>query len=815
MIACARPALESDRALAERVRRQIRDGDLHQALALADRGWARWQRRPDSETHWEFRLLRAQVLIHQGKAPEASALLAEELPPGDRFASLRVRRLMCLGRVHFLQADYPASRRLLEEALRLARQRSDPLLLAEVQLWRGSTLARSGQFDAADQAYREGLELAARHGDLYLEAAGFGNRGFVRLNSSRFDEAIPFFQQALRLAERAAARRFHANTLGNLGRCYAGLGDYAKAAPLLRQAAARLGELGDANAEQIWLGNLGETYHLERDYPAAASCYLRALEISRRLSNSYFTLMWLNKLTELGLEAGDLRQAESCNREALELAPRVATRDAGIWSHLWSARLLAEHGRWAEAEARYRQVLASASAPEELGVTWAAHAGLAALYAAAGRPRQAEEQFRRALSSLEATRSRLSRDEWKLSFQARSLRFYQDYVDFLMSRGAAERALEVAEASRARVLMQKLGLGSDLLRTVSAGRLRRTAREFGAALLSFWLAPRRSFLWVVQPGAVRWFPLPPEGEIRPLIEALRGATEGLQDLIATDNQAARRLYEILLRPAAPLLGPRARVIVAPDGPLHEINLETLLIPSLPRRYWIQEATVAIAPSLALLAEGRLPARRGPDSLLLIGDPSPASEQFPRLPEVEREIQGIRRRFAGSGHKVLTGPAAHPAAYAQADPANFSLIHFAAHAVASPDNPLDSAVILAARPEAGKLYARDVVAIPLAARLVTLSACRGAGARLYSGEGLVGFAWAFLQAGARNVIAGLWDVHDSSTAALMEGLYEELAAGRPPAEALRTAKRALIASRSAWSKPFYWGAFQLYSRAEPF
>jgi len=782
---------------------------------LADRGWARWRERPDSPTHWEFRLLRAQVLIHQGKAPEASQLLAEEPPPGDAFRSLRVRRLMCLGRVHFLGADYPASGRLLEEALRLARQASDPLLLAEVQLWRGSTLARSGRFEAADAAYREGLELAARHGDLYLQAAGFGNRGFVRLNSSRFDEAIPFFQQALRLAERAGARRFHANTLGNLGRCYAGLGDYAKAAPLLRQAAARLGELGDANAEQIWLGNLGETCHLQRDYAGASACYRRALEISRRLGNAYFTLMWLNKLTELGLEAGELREAEACNRQALELAPRVATRGAGIWSRLWSARLLAAHGRVAEAEQRYRQVLASAAAPDELDVTWEAHAGLAALYAAADRPRQADEQFRRALAGLEAARRGLSRDEWKLSFQARSLRFYQDYVDFLMSRGAAERALEVAEASRARVLMQKLGLASDLLRTVSAARLRRTAREFGAALLSFWLAPRRSFVWVVQPGAVRWFPLPPEAEIRPLIEALRGATEGLQDLIATDNQAARRLYEILLRPAAPLLGPQARVVVAPDGPLHEINLETLLVASVPRRYWIEEATVAVAPSLALLAEGRLPARRGPDSLLLIGDPSPATEQFPRLPEVEREIQGIRRRFAGPEHKLLTGPAAHPAAYAQAGPANFSLIHFAAHATASPDNPLDSAVILAARAEVGKLYARDVVAVPLAARLVTLSACRGAGARLYSGEGLVGFAWAFLQAGARNVIAGLWDVHDASTAALMERLYEELAAGRPPAEALRAAKRTLISGRSAWSKPFYWAAFQLYSRAEPF
>jgi hypothetical protein len=45
-----------------------------------------------------------------------------------------------------------------------------------------------------------------------------------------------------------------------------------------------------------------------------------------------------------------------------------------------------------------------------------------------------------------------------------------------------------------------------------------------------------------------------------------------------------------------------------------------------------------------------------------------------------------------------------------------------------------------------------------------------GGRAMSGEGLVGFAWAFLRAGAKRVVAGLWDVDDRSTAALMDALY---------------------------------------------
>ena len=89
--------------------------------------------------------------------------------------------------------------------------------------------------------------------------------------------------------------------------------------------------------------------------------------------------------------------------------------------------------------------------------------------------------------------------------------------------------------------------------------------------------------------------------------------------------------------------------------------------------------------------------------------------------------------------------------------------------------------------------------------------RSAGARSYSGEGLVGFVWAFFQAGARKVIAGLWDVTDSSTPAIMSALYSKMAAGVGAADALREAKLKFIHSKEGYRRPYYWGAFQIYTR----
>jgi CHAT domain-containing protein len=138
-----------------------------------------------------------------------------------------------------------------------------------------------------------------------------------------------------------------------------------------------------------------------------------------------------------------------------------------------------------------------------------------------------------------------------------------------------------------------------------------------------------------------------------------------------------------------------------------------------------------------------------------------------------------------------------------------MIHFAAPPRQLAES-LESAIILSKNGDRFKLYARDITGLKLSADLVTISACRSAGARAYGGEGLVGFAWAFLQAGALSVIAGLWDVGDESSSQLMGKLYQALASGMKPAAALRHAKLAMLHS-GPYRKPFYWGPYQTYIR----
>ena len=159
--------------------------------------------------------------------------------------------------------------------------------------------------------------------------------------------------------------------------------------------------------------------------------------------------------------------------------------------------------------------------------------------------------------------------------------------------------------------------------------------------------------------------------------------------------------------------------------------------------------------------------------------------------------------------VIDGRKATPSSYLASDPGKFSYIHLVAHGTASRESPLDSAVVLSPQGDNYKLYARDIVEKPLRADLVTISACYGSGSRAYSGEGLVGLSWAFLRAGARNVVAALWEANDVSTPKLMDAMYRGISRGDDPATALHEAKLAMLHSDTVNRRPFYWAPFQLY------
>ncbi|MCC6162177.1 MAG: CHAT domain-containing protein [Acidobacteria bacterium] len=170
------------------------------------------------------------------------------------------------------------------------------------------------------------------------------------------------------------------------------------------------------------------------------------------------------------------------------------------------------------------------------------------------------------------------------------------------------------------------------------------------------------------------------------------------------------------------------------------------------------------------------------------------------------IAGVATRAS-----VLTGFDASKAALAGLPLTGIDVLHLATHAEQHAVRPELSSVILAlvdrdGRAIDGRLRLHEVVGLPLSGQLVVLSACHTVIGPDLRGEGLQGLAGAFLQAGARAVVASLWDVDDRATMRLMQHFYQALVRdGRGPERALADAQRAMRRD-ARWRDPRHWAGF---------
>jgi len=110
-----------------------------------------------------------------------------------------------------------------------------------------------------------------------------------------------------------------------------------------------------------------------------------------------------------------------------------------------------------------------------------------------------------------------------------------------------------------------------------------------------------------------------------------------------------------------------------------------------------------------------------------------------------------------------------------------------------------------------LTGEEILQQPLAAEMVTLSACETGRGQRNGGDGLLGLVWAFRAAGCPSVVASQWSVADSSTSHLFVKFYQGLVGGKRRDDALREAML-FVQAEKEFVAPFFWAAFQLHGEA---
>ncbi|HEX7280797.1 MAG TPA: CHAT domain-containing protein [Vicinamibacterales bacterium] len=175
-----------------------------------------------------------------------------------------------------------------------------------------------------------------------------------------------------------------------------------------------------------------------------------------------------------------------------------------------------------------------------------------------------------------------------------------------------------------------------------------------------------------------------------------------------------------------------------------------------------------------------------------------------LPFAEQELHAIGRAFPDRT-LIMSGTGARESALRETGMAQYTVLHFATHGLVSDAQSRRSGLLLApGKGEDGLLQMAEIYSLELNANLVVISARQTAPGREMTGERMIGLSRAFFYAGARSVVAPLWNLDPRFAAEFVERFYRELSQGRSAEEALRNTKLAYV-THPEYSHPFYWSS----------
>lgn len=420
-------------------------------------------------------------------------------------------------------------------------------------------------------------------------------------------------------------------------------------------------------------------------------------------------------------------------------------------------------------------------------------------------------------------------------------------VELLLDDGRPAEALAYVEQARARSLNDLLNAAS--LPEPSAQPTRSIAEMLenwpkDAVALEYHLGSERAWVFVVEPpGLVRAFALvDPDGKAiqsSQIIQGVRkfiGNADHLLDrerhrVLArkydhTWQEDLHELYRILIpNDAAAALKKVNTAVIVPQHLLHYLPFAALVTEpdrdrdssEVPRPTFLVEEAAAIVQVPSLGVWGHL--RRTPgvkiQDVRAIGDADNSG-----LPGVAQDLDNLKTTFGKRIKAIHTGNAAHEA-NAKTILASRGMAFFGSHGQERPDRPLDGQLIFEAPSpgnEDGFLTATEVYAKPVLADLIIMSACYSGKADRspLPGDDLFGLQRAFLQSGAKTVIAGLWDVYDGKAPELMNGVFQRLANGESASQALAGSQRDFLKKyrdlaepRRYFTHPYFWAVYSVW------
>jgi len=636
-----------------------------------------------------------------------------------------------------------------------------------------------------------GLEILRKKSteiDMHLSFEAVFNlrSGESFIHQRRFEGAVPKLSKSLALFEAYLSKlqRLEGNKQKSIkienqrglivwshvlmGRAYHGMGKLKHAMDQLQEGLRRIQEwkLKTHFDRHLYVG-LGELHEEQGDYPEALRNYEGALAILEDRNRPAMLAGLYQKIGDLYLKTKKFPEAVVYYREAIQ---RVEST---------------------------RSVLDSQIRQSFFGTKIGSYVGIIGALQEIGKPEVAFNYNERARSrhflDILGNKVELSKSGSQLQEEEKALGEQIGAIKAKQARNVHRRVLrkDLREARKSyKAFLAKVREVDDeqaSLLTVQPLALKEVQGllDPGTALIEYFVTDSEVHIWVVEKNkAQSEIVRLTKEKLTNLVKDLRQKITSLEK-IDNFNKTSAEIYQALVQPVLPHLS-GSQLIIVPHDVLHYLPFQALVSPE--GRYLVEDYPIHYLSSASLMkfTTAKKRGARG-DRVLAIGNPDSGNSK-PGLKYAELEARLVKSLYPRST-LLLNSDATKETV--KSESARHDILHFAAHAELSKDDPLSSAILLAKDgKDDGRLTVKEIFEMELNADLVVLSGCETGLGKLSRGDEMVGLTRAFIYAGTPSVVASLWKVEDQSTAALMGSFYKNLKT-MSKAEALRQAQLELI------------------------
>lgn len=748
--------------------------------------------------------------------------------------SMRCRQSALYSRI----GNRERARALAREGVAIATRAELPRLAATCLFTLATDFARTGLTDSVRVTLFPAIALQEKAGDLSGVAASRQWAGYYLLSLGSIPQSLEHLRLAWAASQRAKTPATAAWIALNRAGVAQALYDAANNNVWLERADSLMRSVEDQSGMVEVLRSQATRAQRAGDYVTAAKYTREAKVIADRFGEPTLQLSLSALLWEDAMGRGDLDAVAAISEERRMLVEKYKLTG-------WINETITDQ---AELALRRKQpdkalpLLAKAIAgmhPTQKKFIFVAEEERALALSQMGDVHGAARAALEAAETFDKWRASLN-DETLQSFSVSARRGQGWYTSTLTANltdgGETEVAFSLAERRRARELRDHLALASSLRPNapnssspstqppMTVAELQRALPDNQTALIMMDAGQdgARGTAFVLTKQSLTAHPLPTVDDIAPRVRRLVSLLEAGRDA----GVESRALGSSLIAPLLPRLDSAAitRLVFLPEGVLHRLPFDVLRLPD--GRFLVERFETAVAPSATVLtrlaasqpqraggamrvlafADALSSPARGRDSISdspLFVSLFGSASMLPRLIGARSEVAAVKRAMPTT--VVKSGGDATETSIKR-DAASYDVLHFATHAVV--DEWSGASAALALTPTAtddGLFDSSEIARLRLSASLVVLSACRTVGGEVIAGEGVHGLTTAFLQAGARSVVATAWRVNDREVVPVVTSFYQQLARGQGVGASLRTAQLSAIKRGVPAS---VWGAFTL-------